>query len=137
MGSVAKDIAGLLETDGVGTVGTNIFIGNLPLDKENVIGVFDSGGVYSNPKFKRDELLCQILIRGPKESYEGGYSLAKAVKDALLGRDAVVIDGIDYIFFVMNGDIAFLGNDDRKRPQFTTNWRIVRENETGGNRLDF
>jgi hypothetical protein len=137
MGSPAKDIATILQTDGVGTLGSTIFYGKLPKDIDSCVVVFDTGGVYANPKWKRDELLVQVIIRGPKEGYEAGYALAKKVKDSLLGRDAVTVDSIDYIFFVMNGDINALGYDDRNRPQFSTNWRICRENVPGGNRDAF
>lgn len=137
MTSPAKDIAELLETNGVGTVGTNIFVGHLPLELSNIVGLFDTGGIYVNPKWKRDEFTLQILIRGPKEDYEGGYAKAKAVKDAILGIDTVTINSTDYLQFIIIGDITFLSFDDKKRPQFTTNWRIVRENQPGGVRSDF
>lgn len=137
MGSPAKDIAKLLEDGKVGRLGRKIFYGQMPEDKEPAVAVLDTGGVFANPLWKRDEFTIQVLVRGKPQDYEAGYKLAKDVKDVLLGCKPVTIDSIDYILFVMIGDITSLGYDEQKRPRFSLNFRIVKENEPGGTRLDF
>lgn len=138
--SAAADIADFLETEGVGTVGTDIYIGQVPdtpSSAEACIGVFDTGAIFINPKWQRDEMTIQILVRGPERDYETGYATAKTVQDTLLGIDPQTINGRSYVLFVMLGGINSLGADQRDRSRFSLNFKIVRENVSGGVRESF
>ena len=140
MTSPAEDIAEILENNGVGTVGTDIYIGNIPDidDAPNaIVGVMDTGALFLSPKWKRDELTIQVLIRGPKRSYNLGYTKAKAVMDALLGIDPVTVNSHDYVLFVAIGGINHLGNDAQDRAKFSLNFKVVLENASGGVRESF
>lgn len=140
MTSPAKDIADLLQTQGVGTVGTNIYVGTIPDTSdapEECIGVFDTGDLFTSPKWKRDEHTIQVLVRSGERDYAGGYTLAKAVKDALLGIPPQTVNSKSYVLFVMIGGINHLNNDQRDRARFSLNFKVVVENVSGGVRESF
>lgn len=137
MTSPAVDVAQLLNDEGIATLGSNLFVGRMPPDTENVIAVYDEGGVgIQNPVWKRDNLSLSIYIRGLQNDYEQGYNLAYSVKNCLNGHDTVTINGSDYIRFVINGDIIAVGFDENNRPRFSMNWEVTRENFSGDDRLD-
>jgi len=140
MTSVAKDMADLLETRGVGTVGTDIYIGQLPDRNDSpdkAIGVFETGAIYLNPRCQRDELMVQFLARGPQRDYETSYTWAKQVQDAILGIPPQTVNGKSYVLFVSIGGISHTGMDQRERHVFSLNFKIVSENVPGGVRLPF
>ena len=140
MTSPAEDIAQILDDEGLGTIGTDIFVGTVP-DTEDApaaaIGVIDTGALFLSPKWKRDELTVQILVRGPRRAYNTGYATAKAVMDTLLGIEPVTVNSHDYVLFVILGGIAHLGNDARDRAMFSINFKVVLENVPGGVRSSF
>jgi len=133
----SKDISEILQTDGVGVIGTSIFYGKMPDNVEPVIAVYDAGGSFSNPKWKRDELTIQVLVRGPQNAYETGYDIAYNVKNSLLGHDPVTINGSLYSLFTILGDINGLGYDDSNRARFSMRFKVVRENFDEDGRLEF
>lgn len=138
--SLAKDMATLLQTQGVGTVGTDIFYGTMPdtdLHPDAAWAVIETGATFVNSKYKRDELTFQVLIRGPRQDYDTGYTNAKTAFDALLGIANQTVNGTDYLQFNTDSGIINLGNDARDRARFSINFRVVRENVSGGARSTF
>lgn len=138
--SLAKDMADLLATQGVGTVGTNIYYGMMP-DHDDApdecIAVIATSPLFLNPKWKRDELTFQVLIRGSKRSYETAAAKAKAVMDALLGIDNQTVNGNTYLQWNITSGPSALGYDSRERAAFSVNFRCVQENASGGVRSTY
>lgn len=133
--SPAEDIAQMLETDGIGIRGTNIFIGRSPdLDILTIV-ISDTGGFAPNPKWLREAQTVQCLVRGTPGAYSIAWQKAQEIKDALLGRSPTVIGIADYVLFVQIGDIINIGVDEKERPLMSSNWQLTRELESGGNRL--
>lgn len=143
MSSPAFDVATILANSAIGVLGTDIFVGEMPEENpsRNVphrcIAVIDAGGNFSNPKWKRDELVIQILVRSPLHDYNNGYNLAYSIKNSLLGSNPGTINNSLYSLFVLEGDINSLGKDENGRARFTLRFRVVRENFTGDSREDF
>ena len=136
MSSPAEDIAEILETDALGTRGTDLFAGQEPERSFLTITVLDTGGFPPNPAWLRDEPTVQCRIRGVAGDYTVAWEKAQAIKDALLGRAPTVVGTTDYVFFIQMGDIIFLGYDDNNRPMIVSNWHLARELPSGvaGNR---
>jgi hypothetical protein len=143
MTSPARDINQLLSGT-LGLIGgTNLFYGQLPEENtargipHQCVALYDTGGVFANPRWDRDEINLQIIIRSALDDYDSGYNLAYSIKNSLLGRETVTINGSLYSQFVLEGDINALGFDTSGRARFTLRFRIVRENFTGSSREDF
>lgn len=134
MASPARDIASLLQTLGVGTEGTDIFLGRIPEETDLSMALFDLPGIGPDPRWKRDDVLVQIVVRGNRNEYQTTYNFAQSVKDALLACNPTTINGSLYSLIVMLGDVGFIGYDDDQRPKFLMNFRVVRDNAPGGSR---
>jgi hypothetical protein len=78
-----EDIATYLQTLGVGTIGTNIFIGNLPSSPSRCIGVYSDGGPMDSINAPNLRPNLQILIRGEQGSLENLSNLVNYVFNLL------------------------------------------------------
>lgn len=131
------DIATFLDAQGVGVVGTDIFVGREPSEPDFVTTIFDTPGPPPNPKFLRDEPQVQCRVRGAVNDYDGAWVQAQLIKDTLLGVQPQIINGTDYVLFVQTTDIFSLGYDENNRVMIVSNWQLVRELLSGGNRESF
>lgn len=140
MASPAVDLANHLHTLAAYTLGTNVFIGRLPESPDACVAVMDTGAVLLNPKYQRDEVLVQFIVRGTKPNalgteYQTSYAIAKDIQNVFLGTVNLIIGGTEYFAFNAIGGINALGYDSAKRPLFSFNIRVTKDNETGGNRI--
>lgn len=130
--SPAVQVASVLIAASVGSsVSTDswpITVGRLMSDPDAQIALYDSPGQTPNPKWLLDFPIVQVMVRGGKDDYPGGWSKAQDIKDVLLGRDVeILIDGDRWDGITMLGDVSFLKYDENSRPLFTANYRIIRE----------
>ena len=132
--SPAKDIASILQTDGIGTEGTDLFVDQIPETPDSCVVVRNTTGFDANPAYLRDSPTVQVIIRGAKFNPEIAYDKAIEVKNALLGRPTTIVNSKNYVQFLMSGDIIRIGEDENSRPLYSTNWRLVVESSTGGHR---
>jgi len=139
MSDIAIDIKDQLVTDGIGTfaatTGWGIYISNEPEgNPDTAITLYPTSVAEPNPQWLLEELGLQIRVRGTPGGYVVAQAKAQAIKDDLLGHPQVTINTTKYIGMWMTTDIIFLTTDDRGRPIFVTNWRMVREPASGTNR---
>lgn len=132
MASPAESAAALLVTAGVvvttPTPGSYLVrVGLLTEDSDALVSVYDSGGQNPSPKFLLEFPRIMCCVRGAARDYSGAYAKVRAVKDVLLGLDPQVISGDRWSGVTGVGDITFLKYDDRDRPLFTVNFRIILE----------
>ena len=138
MASPAKDVATLLQTEGLGTLGTDLFYSREPAKSGVIVTVYDLGGRNdANAKWLREYPEVQIRVKGTPNDYSSAWDKIQAIKDVLLGHDPVVINSEwNYIGVWINGDPIHLGNSEDDRAIIISSWRLVRElySDTG-NRL--
>lgn len=123
----AKDI---LESASVGTFNSGawpIHISKQPTDQDQAITIYDSGGLAPLPKWLLDFPSIQVVVRGNENSYSETYDKVKAVKDALLSLPSQDINGDRWVSVTMIGESAFLGYDEKSRPEFALNFRLIIE----------
>lgn len=137
--ATAVDIKDILVTAGIATfaslTGWALAVSKEPDIPNQVVTVYDVGGIDPDPKFLLDRPSVQVRIRGNPNDYVATYAKAQQVKDALLGLQRQTVNTTVYIGIWQTGDIQNLGFDDSNRPILVTNWRIVREPAAGTNRL--
>lgn len=136
MTAPSVDIAGLLNTAGIGTSGVDMFVSNIP---DSVTGfaiqLNDSGGPSPIPTYTRDFKDLQILVRGDINGYAAAWAKAEEIKNFLLGKDNTTIGSNIYVSFLMRSDITYTGLDENKRPKISLNFRITIDGPDTGNRL--
>lgn len=112
----------------------DIFAGKYPAEPNSLISINDTPGLPPNPKWLVDFPSIQIRVRGPKEDYPAARAKAEEVKDAMLGLPSQDINGNRWTAVNMIGDIAPLGQDDLNRWQFTVNFALIIEPNSGTHR---
>lgn len=132
--SAASDIAYYLDSEGIGTLGQSIFIGNQPESKAICIMLYDVQGQEPNPRFRVEYPSIGAIIRSKPNDYQGAYNLAYTAREALIGQGGLEINDMHYSLITVVGDINFLGYDHKNRPEFSMTFRTIRE-PAEGNRL--
>lgn len=118
---IAEEIADKLETEGLGTVGTDIFIGHLPDTPNNAVVVIDTFGDAPDPSLPIENPRFQVLVRNT------AYSTGRAKLDAImtaLHKLANVTLGSTYVYAVLaNSGGGHIGRDEAGRDEFSMNFR--------------
>lgn len=117
-----EEIANYLVNLGMGTMGSNIFLGHLPPSPDNAITVLDTGGVEPDRELPIDNPTFQVIVRNT--DYETGYNNLLAIKEALHKKAnwQIYENGkyYYYIFALSNG--GHIGRDDNGRDEFSINF---------------
>lgn len=128
MNSASEDIKDFLVSAGVGTFGTDIFIGPIPDAPDNCIGIIDTSGMPDDLTLDSDEYFerpsVQVLTRN--EGYQAGYVKARATRTALRKYN-ISQNSTSYLSIVARHDVLFVGRDDGGRYLFSVNYQIVRQ----------
>jgi hypothetical protein len=141
MNAASKDIATLLQTLALGTLnatsGWAIYYSREPHEKPDVnpitaITVYDTGGRTPDPRNLLDYPTVQIRVRAA--DFDTGYAKILAIREALMSKAAVTVNGTVYSGFWLNGDINAIGRNDADRPIFTVNFQLMREPASGTHR---
>lgn len=137
MSDVAKDMADYLESEGVGTVGTNIFYDQTPVESELSVTlatatVIESGGFDPQINYDRKHYnpTIQIMVTGTQDSNTAAKAMNKLiVKELNPKKDNpfnVVVDDTVYYSTAQVGGNNFLGYNANNRPEWSLNFRLRR-----------
>lgn len=119
------DIATLLQTEGLGTVGTTIFKGHRPPTPDQCLTLYQYAG---NPP---------RLVQGARYEYPGlqvwarsqdpslPISMLEAVIDALHGITDYQTAYARYLIFVARQSPEAMGQDDLGRTEYVVNFRVT------------
>lgn len=100
MGLLVKDIADHLATAGHGTVGTDLFAGELPPSPDALVAVIDTGGAPPAETFcgiDHENAAVQILARGAVRDGQTVRTKVNAVYKTLAALSGTTIDGTLYV----------------------------------------
>lgn len=119
--SLISDIADYLATNGLGTVGTDIFYSYVPDIDANVIAVLDTGGAQpsvdigslKNPTF-------QIFIRN--SSYATGKSKLDSVRSLLHQKIETTIGSTYFLNCFAQSEGGHVGRNERDQDEFSINF---------------
>jgi len=134
-----EDVKDLLVNAGIGTFGGeadwSIYIGSEPNKPNNIITLYDTPGIASNPKFRLDEPRFQVRVRS--KNYNIGFQKAIEVSAQLQGLPSQTFNGTRYEGIWVVLETNFLKADGEGRSIFVTTYRMIREpNEiTGDHRV--
>lgn len=116
-----------IQSNSLGTKGTNLFIGQLPdisgistvltQYDGSVQEVFDGGTNVEMPSL-------QIRVRGTRDEYVNTLTRCADIRDLLIGVTNETINGVNFLRIKPNGTINSLGLDENRRYQFTANFEV-------------
>jgi hypothetical protein len=124
----AKDLATYCASEGIGTIGTDLFYSFLPDAPDNCIAIFDTGGLAKDPDFPRTDPTFQIMFRGA--DYDSVQALIDKVKALFMPRGIpkkCFNIGSDYVHLVqpMQATAFNMGQDENQRDKFVWNFTFV------------
>lgn len=134
MASPAEVAASFFSSEVGGATGWVVKFGKQVPTPDKTITMFDTGGQPPNPKWAVDFVTIQALVRAGPNEYGVCWTKARAVRDALLGIDSVTVGSDRWVSVVCQGDVGFVGYDDRERPTCSVNFRVIIEPGSVGNR---
>lgn len=134
--SRAKQAADFLIAASVGAATGNtwpIKLGRLLDSPDAQIAITDAPGQQPNPRFLLEFPAIQIMVRGAVDDYSGGWDKIIQCKDVLLGMDPITLGNGDRWNGVTGmGDVNLLKWDEKSRPIFVSNYRIIFEPAASG-----
>lgn len=117
-----EQVAQALSNAGLGTIGTNIFLGNLPETPDNAILVLNTGGYQPSVDIPNKRPTFQVLIRNT--DYEAGENNLSTVRSTLhQHRNAVLVTGQTYFYYIYAvSEGGNIGRDENGRDMFSINF---------------
>jgi hypothetical protein len=125
MQNIAYSIASILESEGVGTLGTDIFVGTMPESPDKCLATYDSGGSPPEPNLiHRPNVM--IHVRGNKQGYESASDLVFTTYTTLHNLGNFRYNDWWYLLVWAASDPIWLGMDENNRPVFSINFNVKR-----------
>lgn len=123
------EIADLLAVEGLGTVGTDLFVGHLPAAPDTALAVFATGGLPAG-SYPLDEPTIQVRSRS--DALQTAYNRAMAAYSTLHGLHHVTLPGNIWLLNCLGMQSAptGIGRDEAGREEFVINFRLVVRNAT-------
>lgn len=120
---IISEIANYLATQGVGTVGTDLFYAYLPSNLDDGIVVLDTGGNTPDAYIPTKEPTFQVFIRS--SSYATGKAKLDLVRTALHQiKNTVLGSGTTYFYFILaQAEGGHLGRTENGLDEFSINFR--------------
>lgn len=139
MVAVEEGIKDLLVTAGVGVfgsqVGWGIFIGPEPTSPNTVITIREFGGAGPMAKWLVDFPSIQTMVRGDPGGYQAAKAKAQSVLDELHSILSLDLNGDRWNSIIATTRPAYMGIDQKDRPKFSVNFKLIIEPATGTHRI--
>lgn len=119
------DIASHLQSQGIGTVGTNIFKGLLPDQPDNCIALFEYAGSPPDLHWEGEYPGLQVRVRN--KSYSAGREKIGSVVSKLHGLCEQTINSTRYLLLKANQSPGGLGRDANGRNEWVVNFTVIKE----------
>ena len=122
-----NDIGGYLATYSVGTVGTSIFLGDMPETPDSLVALFEYAGdppddTHDGKHYENPGL--QVRVRGT--SYAAARAKIAAVEDLLHTLANQSFSGTNYVFIRAVQSPFSLGRDQKKRIELVQNFIVTK-----------
>ena len=126
MNSAAEDIKDYLVDQGVGTLKTDLFVGDMPNTPDACVSIVDSPGLSPELRYEWERPGIQILTRASIGGYRSAYTKAKLVYDTLHGTTNETINATIYKLIAAAHSPLYVGKDEKNRPMWSINFNIQR-----------
>lgn len=130
--SVLNEIAAHLATQGLGVVGTDLFIGKLPADPPACGVVYEYGG--APPEFgfgaagvKWENPGVQVVFRGEPHDYAGPRAKAESAYRALAAVETQLLSGTFYHWIHPQHSPFLLSRDEAERALIACSFLVQKE----------
>lgn len=117
-------LAARLQTAGVATPGTNLFLGLLPNSPDVCVALYEYAGeqpleVLQDDSATLERPSVQVIVRAGRNDYPTARTLMVNVRDTLTAIANETISGVTFLRVSQNSSINAVGTDENDRPLFT------------------
>jgi hypothetical protein len=128
--STVTELSAYLVTQGIGTLGSTLFMGNVPMGATTAVSI---GLVSSNTPIRSMGSVCsapvadapsvQVMVRDP--DHAAGEAKAKAVIDAL-DFFSGSLSGTEYLLITLSYGPVYIGLDENNRHRWSLVFRVMK-----------
>ena len=129
---ILEALGDYLQTNSVGTLGTNIFLGKMPASPDYCITLYEYEGMApkesfgSNP-YDIDMPRIQVVVRGARDDYPTARDGVNTIRGLLADLTDVTISSTKVLRVASLGAFIPLGLDDKDRPRIAANFQAYVE----------
>ena len=120
-----SDIGTYLQTQGVGTVGADIFLGLMPDQPDNCIALFEYAG--SPPDMHWDGEYPGLQVRVRDKSYAEARIKIEETMKKLHGLHEQILSSTRYLLIKARGSPEILKRDSSNRVELFVNFDVIKE----------
>lgn len=131
MSEILDAIGSALQTAGVGTLGSSIFLSRSPASPDAVVTIYETGAGY--PLYTQGSTVgaaltvanIQVVARGAREDYQAARTKITATTAALEALSNSTISDILILRVEQVGTPSPLGLDDNDRPRVAMTYTVT------------
>ena len=122
-----KEIGTYLQSQGIGTLGANLFLGLMPDQPDNCIALFEYAGSPPDLHWNGEYPGLQVRVRN--KSYAAGRAKIEEVVKELHGAHELTLNGTRYLLIKARGSPEVLKRDNNNRVELFVNFEIIKERD--------
>ena len=125
--TILEAVGDYLQSEGHGTLGTDLFLAVMPASPDACVCVFETPGFA--PQFTMgsavwavDQPGLQVICRGERGDYPGARDKADAVRAELAAVLEQTVSGVHVMRIAPDGAVMPMGEDENGRPMLSVNF---------------
>ena len=122
-----SDIGNYLQAQGIGTLGTNIFLGLMPDQPDNCVALFEYAGSPPDLHWNGEYPGLQVRVRN--KGYAAARTKIGEVMEKLHGLHEKTLSGTRYLLIKARGSPEVLKRDANNRVELFVNFEIIKERD--------
>jgi len=124
---VLKEIGTYLQSQGIGTLGADLFLGLMPDQPDNCIALFEYAGSPPDLHWNGEYPGLQVRVRN--KSYAAARAKIVEVAKKLHGLHEQTLSGTRYLLVKARGSPEVLKRDANNRVELFVNFEIIKESD--------
>ena len=120
-----REIGTYLQSQGIGTLGTDLFLGLMPDQPDNCVVLFEYAGSPPDLHWSGEYPGLQVQVRST--SYPTARRMIGNIVNILHGMSEQKLSGIRFLLIQAQGNPEVLKRDDKGRVVLFVNFRIIKE----------
>jgi hypothetical protein len=124
---VLREIGAYLQSQGIGTLEANLFLGLMPDQPDNCIALFEYAGSPPDLHWPGEYPGLQVRVRN--KSYAAARTKIGEAMTALHGLHEQTLSGTRYLLIKARGSPEVLKRDNNNRVELFVNFEIIKERD--------
>lgn len=122
-----NEIGTYLQSQEIGTLGANLFLGLMPDQPDNCIALFEYAGSPPDLHWEGEYPGLQVRVRN--KSYAMARAKIEQIRDLLHGLHDKKLSGTRYLLIKARGSPEVLKRDNNNRVELFVNFEIIKERD--------